>query len=618
MTASKIRRKLTLLISALLALTVYTSAPYAAESDRVPKVQVYVKKPKEEKKEPEQFGPFLEKEKPQEEVKEEPVTEKKAEKEKEVQPEAAKDVQVADAATEGAGFYQSAADGSLGIDLWKDMDRASITKLMRVMPVASQSPAIQKLIFGILYTKTDVSLVKNGEPPLPGEDLFTLRMEKMLEAGAYRQALNLYSGLALENPPVSAARKGVMAMLFSGEKSLACLELNTVRELHPEDDFFNMVSAYCDVSLSDAPSDGSLELLKTSSDKLLLSLATQKDFTVTYTPAFFDKYTLLEQAILAGEQRIVLSGGYRNFKDVPPSHLQIIMANSVLSPKEKFILNVRALEWGLMRTDEYKKALLSLIDIDARKDPALTAPQKGEDWQKLPYYLQIATNKTEDADVWANIKLALPMAKTYGTSALIPFGELIYRVTPQAPTFEEMHTAVNILSKAGFPVPRPWAEIIENHTPTDAQKPAYTSLLAAVYLSEPDNKTQKNKDKLASLYGDAQDAPMFFVKSIIENIDNPPAGNHTSLEIYENNNDLTFQQDYVMPSMGVWNRLIEASKEGHIGETVLLSTATLREIPLREVHPALFQDVVRSLKSVGLTEISRALAIEAVLGSTDE
>ncbi len=92
---------------------------------------------------------------------------------------------------------------------------------------------------------------------------------------------------------------------------------------------------------------------------------------------------------------------------------------------------------------------------------------------------------------------------------------------------------------------------------------------------------------------------------------------HNAAEVYENDGALTFSRDYIMPSKVLWNRLLVASQEGYIGETVLLSAAVLRETDLEKIYPELFRDVLVSLYNVGLTDISDSLAISAALGDSD-
>lgn len=518
---------------------------------------------------------------------------------------------------EGHGLYEKPADGNPGTDIWRDTPRSYITRLIAAMPVKSRYESMQKIIFGILLSKTQTGLLESDIPIETGRDLLTLRLEKLIEAGAYRQALDLYSSLPDKELGASTTRAGILAMLFRGEKSLACLELNSVQESYGANDFFKTLGAYCNASLSEKPDEKSLEMLKVPENKLLLSLASDKALTVTYTPAFFSKYSLLEKAMIAAEGRLRLSASHdSNFRDVPPQDIQILQKIPNLTPEELFILDVRAVESGLLTATEFTKIYKAAIDPDLRLDPELKIPEKAEDWQKLPYLLQLATNKKADAEKWAYIRESFALGKKYGFGALIPFAELIYKVTPPDPTLPETMTAVKILNRGGFKIPRQWAEIINKYQVQQESSATLAALLAASYLSDPDGREESLK-KLHSL-SNLPENYVFLVDSVIENIDKQSKSGHTLPRVYENNLDLTIHKDYVMPSKGVWNRLLEAPQEGHVGETILLSAIALQETPLGSIYPGLFQDVLKSLKSVGLTDIADDMAIAAVLGDTED
>ena len=106
--------------------------------------------------------------------------------------------------------------------------------------------------------------------------------------------------------------------------------------------------------------------------------------------------------------------------------------------------------------------------------------------------------------------------------------------------------------------------------------------------------------------------------NVIENVDNDKIVHNNADKIYEKEFDLTGNLDYVMPTMSVWNRLLQAGSEKRVGETVLLSTIILRETAPQDLYPGLFYDVFANLSSVGLTDISRNLAIAAALGNEKE
>lgn len=101
--------------------------------------------------------------------------------------------------------------------------------------------------------------------------------------------------------------------------------------------------------------------------------------------------------------------------------------------------------------------------------------------------------------------------------------------------------------------------------------------------------------------------------NIIENLDKSFKDNHNADAIYVNDFDLTFTERYVMPMPRVWNQLVNSSQDKRIGETVLLSTVMLHKHTLGDLYPGVASDVLQSINTVGLTNISKALALESVL-----
>lgn len=519
-------------------------------------------------------------------------------------------------AIEGAGLLSSAPDGSLGFDLWKNSSRKDITDLLEKMPANSHDPHMQKLIYGLLLSKTDPSLLKSDEPIEKNKDLLSLRLNKLIEGGAYKQALDLYSSLSLENPQESIAKAGILSMLFRGEKSLACLELNTVKDEFSTVDFFKTMSAYCDATLSPQSSKTSLEVLSVAPEKLLHTLATQRDFSFSYSPYTFDRFSLLEQAVLVAESKISIPSNFdRSFKNVPPSHLEILMINPSLSAEDKFVLNLRALEWGLITNDDYKKLLISFIDLDARKDPALEVPAQAPAYERLAYLLQISINKKLDSEKWVYVREAYKVAKPYGISSLTPFADILNKITPEKINFHELETSIHIMARAGYPLAPQWAKFIKDFTPAASDREAFSSLVNSFDLADLIDKNEIF-GPINPLTG--KNNPLPQKNNIIENIDSAALLEHTPDIVYGKKPDLTKNDDYVMPTAGIQNRLLEAAKQGYIGETVLLVTVVLRDRNPWEVNPELLRKTTQSLSSVGLTEISEALRTAAALGNSKD
>lgn len=517
--------------------------------------------------------------------------------------------------SEGLGLYQDAADDGLGKNLWAGSKRSELVKLLDAMPVNSRHPGLQHLIYGVLLTDTETEDIKNDIAPTPGQDLLSLRLRRLLDAGAYKQAIELYTLVPVESQSESIVRSGIYAMLFTGEKSLACVEMNTVIDRYAASGFFKTMAAYCDATLSEKPSEESWRILRASADKMLLTLATDKNFTFDYTPGTFDRLSPLERAAIVAEGRLK-SGVQRttDFKKVPPAHLQLLMKATDLSEKDKFLLNVRAVEWGLMRVQDFKKTYTSALDPDIRRDPALAVPDSAEDWQKLPYLLQLATNSPTDEDKWAYIRQSFPIGDKYGLAALTPFADEIGRTAPGNPPLADIKYALGILVRAESAIPQQLIDIIKNYSFFLEQKQDESRLLSLALVAQTQGQADPVlKERILSSLPGKADLLTSFLKAVIENIDKSGPANHNAIEIYENEKNLTLPIDYVMPSTDIWNRLIDTGREGITGETVLLSATTLNESTLGSLYPAYFQDTLQSLEYVGLTDVSRNLAMEAIL-----
>ncbi|MCC7304636.1 MAG: hypothetical protein IT558_00085 [Alphaproteobacteria bacterium] len=537
------------------------------------------------------------------------------------EPAASSSLPTIDPKIEGAGLYKKGDEGSLGPKLWDGASRSAVTILIDSMPVASQDPIMQKLIFGVLLSETQTNLMNNDSAPAPGHDLLSLRLKKLVEAGAYKQALEIYSGLEEEELPETAVNMGILSMLFSGQKSLACLEMNTLQGKYNASEFFKTIDAWCDATLSDSPSENSKNVLRDTPHKMLQTLAADsrtKKIKFPYAPAEFQKLSQMEQAVIVAEGALEIpQPGKNDFKNVPPAHIQALMKASNLSEKDQFILNVRAVEWGLMTQEEFEKTYIAALDPDIRLDPALSVPPKAEDWQALPYLLQLAKNKKNDAEKWPFIRQAFAAGNTYGLGALAPFAAILYKIRPDNASPAETMTVARVLHRGGYRLPGQWIDIIEKYAESDPRNPDLQTLRAAAFLSESDNNDNPQaRHKILSALGLEDSVHSFFIKQIIENVDNGSEVTHNAHEIYEKGLDLTFQNDYVMPSSIMWDRLQKAGQTGNIGETVLLSIAVSRGVTPKDTYPGLLRDVLQSLKSVGLTDISENLALSAVLGSS--
>lgn len=525
-------------------------------------------------------------------------------------------------ALENTGLYVSASEGSLGKDLWKDIKRSSLLALLEDLPVESREPAVQRLIFGALLTQTDSTMINNDIAPEPGRDLLTVRLEKLIQAGAYKQAQDLYSSLDDEIEPYheNLAQAGILAMLLNAEKSLACVEAETVRDTFAESKFIKEILAFCDVTMSESPSQESRDTFAALNLRNA-DVITSKDAAITYDPKTFDALPLIEKAFLTAQNKIRFeNSGVADFAAIPPTHLRILLTADDLSAESRFLLTAAAEDWGLAQPGELLSLYKAAVAPASGQDPGtMNVPDSTKDWEKLGYYFVIASNAPDKAAEWDAIKKGLGVGNRYGIGAMKPYAEVLVKAEPGDARQDELETAIRILNATATPIPPQWRSRIlgiQSSDEKDLSNQRLFALQTVVELAQNSGKKQpQSPENALELPYPANSRGGYLVKSIIENVDRPAANSDNAVRIYEKDYGLTFKQDYVMPSTVVWNHLLESSLSKNTGETVLLSASVLQAAELGKIYPGLLNDVRTGLNNVGLTDISSDLAAAAVLGS---
>jgi hypothetical protein len=523
-------------------------------------------------------------------------------------------------ALENAGLYSSASEGSLGKDLWKGIKRSDLLKLMEDMPVESNDPTVQRLIFGALLSETDSTMINNDVPPEPGHDLLTLRLEKLIQAGAYKQAQDLYSSFDEVEPyHERLARAGILAMLLNGEKSLACVEAETVKGAFSDSEFIAQILAFCDVTLSDTPSAESKDImagLKLRHQDILIN----DGAALAYNTESFGGLSLIEKAFLASEGKISFENStIKDANAIPPTHLRILLDSDSLSPQNRFMLTAAAENWGLAAPGELKDIYKAALPPSGGDPSTYQVGDTAQDWEKIALYYTIAANAETDEAQWDAIKNGLNLGNRYGIGALKPYADLLAKTQPADASEDQLETAVRVLNTTGKPLPKQWSERILQ-MPMTSEK---DQLNQRVYALHTVAELSQNNGKVAPQNPDTNDNTPYppgtrggyLLKNIIENVDKPETNSDNAGRIYEKDYGLTFKQDYVMPSTVVWNHLLEAGQSKNAGETVLLSASVLQVADLGKIYPGLLNDVRTGLSDVGLTDISTNLAISAVLGN---
>lgn len=508
---------------------------------------------------------------------------------------------------ESAGLYANRKDGGLGRDLWDRSHRSTVRDYLQAMPNASEHPALQRLTLSLLLSAADISEMDNDIPLTAGEDFLTLRLEKLLDMGAYKKAYELYSFLPEKPYHPRIAKAGILSMLYSGEKSLACLENNTLQDLYEEDDFWRDLGAYCTYTLSETPDEKAESVLKETKHDVLRTLAFNKSYAFTYTAKSFDRLSPLEKALLTAESKLdIKTLNNTTILKIPAHHIEPLLAQENLSDKQRVALNIQAVKYGFKTTEDLEKI------YEITKPPS--RGEKVEQWEKLLSLYQDARNTKDSEEKWTFIRQSFPILKIYGATSLTPFARMLSQNAPKAASLDELKTVYTLFNAAGFEIPARWIDLLYTHRAVSEKNRLFFALANITHISNSSKFSKEFSDIIKS----SNEEPAVFIEkitTITENIDKTPSQIDNAGGIYEKEFHLTSLKRYVMPSLQVWDRFVKAGKNRSLSETVLLSTVILRNEPLDEFYPGVFRDVITNFNNVGLTDVSKNIAIEAILGS---
>lgn len=516
---------------------------------------------------------------------------------------------------ESIGLYAGPQDGSLGRDLWTNSHRSVLMEYVPALKTVRRSPVLQFITSGVLLSETQANLIVNDVAPTPGQDLLTLRLMKLMDLGMNDQALAIYSDLGRTPYHSNLAQAGIMALLFNGEKSLACLEYKTVEDRNFHGPFWTDIALYCGYVLEDKkPSPDELGALTSEAVKRVLS---DEGYSFAYDASKLESIPLFDRAILTAEHSINFGPlGLAGINRIAPAHLTLALKKQNLSREDDFLLKLKMVQYGLKQPTEWEKLYASYKFGGAADEQKIITLESLPGWQQLPALYQNAkTLEKEKASAREQQALALKALDyigTYGLAAAYPFADLLATVPADNLSTEQLVLLARVLNGADKDIPGGWFGILSKRkAKSEKEVGLYVlSYIAKAYQqTNPDDKAPVMK----AVEGLKNSTLKESFKIIIENVDNRSIDDHTVNKVYDNGSDLTSNGNYVMPSKRVWDRLIASSQNQRIGETVLLSMVLLNEKPLMDLYPGVLGDVLKGLRAVGLTRFAKGVAQEALL-----
>lgn len=520
-------------------------------------------------------------------------------------------------AQEFLGFAPLNDERSLGNDVFRGSTRSVLTELFKSLTARDVNLPIHKTTNRVLLTAGRQSDIISDTKPAPGEDLLTIRLEKMLERGLYAEAASIYTSLESEPYHERLASAGLTALIITGRKSLACLDIKSFFEGNAQTPAWKQLGTYCNyvmqvaAGVEPAP-DQPKNLTQYAAYPILQKIADTPDYTESYNPDLFDKLSQFERAVLIGENRLTIDLPTLR-QDIaagriPPSHVQALLQLAALDLDTRMLLIVTGIKSASVSHD----TLYSLF-----KTAQIDTADTGSTATMIQIYRRIKA-KEPDNDIPAMMRSALRLSANIGPEAMIPLLSTLETVEPNLLDPLDYSAALDAFMAVDRDLPAVWKEsLVRREIPAALSPPALRErLIVQTYaLTDPHSRTPQQKQAVRDLLTARDLGKLLPLIDIIENVDKGDPAHNNGPKVYENGFDSSPDKGYTMATAQPQERLKQAVSANAIGETVLLSNWVFRRASAEPFSPDALIEVTGSLKTIGLFDQAQTMVSEAVFAA---
>ncbi len=533
---------------------------------------------------------------------------------------------------ESLGPLTNPLKGSLGNDMWHGSSRAVLVKYLPLLPNGDAGRPAQLLTRRILLSNGDVKMLRSDSAPAGSPDIFTLRLEKLLETGAYDDAVELYTLIEGEPAHDRLGRAGIRALMYGGYPAQACLEARAVHHDFSDateasnDHFWQQIESICtfiQIHSARAVQRAGIHNASTktfdrtavtgvSGSRILTMLASRPDYRYTVgTPKDIEELSDIERAVIKGLGRFDYSRlKLKKTHDIPASALMIMATDRNLPAYHRAVLNVEAARRGIIDT-----ARLAMVytDLSGKEDKLGMDPATLDLWDRYALYA-----KSTDVSERRKMVAALLEKTDQGLPvALLPFADTVSGINPATLSRNAVRNGLLLMLYSSIVPPDRWVTAWTKGDSGDSVKnrDSVALYLANVLLENlPTNSVPFPDEALQPWFKGPESVESLEIWSVFSGLGRENVlHNVASHDVYEKHVDLTLSNDYVMPVDGLLEQIREASNNDRLGEVALLAAVALDGYSPGKTHPGVFREVIQSLATVGLKEEAQQVALGVVL-----
>lgn len=523
---------------------------------------------------------------------------------------------------EGLGTIVPSDADSFGLNIWQGSDAQDIRTFVSALPDKHSNPVFFDMQRRILLGETSIASMNRYKDPAPGNDLLTLRIQKLMDMGLFADAAALYKKVYEEPYHPTLAQTGITALVLNGENALACLETQSLPPKAKTSTFAQKLNIFCDRTYpqaghdNDAKNEGTDENGNATEREDKAEQENTPSFVEPLQKAFDDKtYMFKPEApddLLALKQidlALLMTMGRLDFSHIAPDIdrprlISLGLRSETLTDKDRLALMVAATHIGL-RTP----AQLGRFYAKARVN----------DDPYVALYKTLSENPKDSApyDDYAPL-----LAQAQKDNALIRFSPLA-TFLPHVPVSTLIQFKDDSLEKLVFQVAKQnqisftekwWDSFFKLYNDQIDDKTITNAVLSYIFSTEPSlEKTNYILSKI-KVYDDIAKKLFHTKTSYYEKLDTAPDFvNSDASKNYENPEGLTSAYDYVMHVDGAQNRLKRTIENRELGKVVLLSCIAFRDIPATEINAGSLWEAAKVFHDVGLINAAGLVVREALL-----
>ena len=518
----------------------------------------------------------------------------------------------------------SIKQGGFGTNMWQDVSRSKVEKLLPQLPVDSKSRTIRDLMRRLLLSRAMAPKGKSIDPKK--SDLIGARVELLIAMGDIPAATELINQVPSNAQNRRLLRNEVDSLFMRNDNARVCnLVASRIRDV--DTPYLQKAHIFCQ-SLDGEIDKASLgaSLLRETGDNdqvfhgLLNQLSGLGKFKVASLIDPDPLYFAMVRAANADLPDDVVTSNN-------PAILRTIATIPNARPELRLDAAERAEAMGALDTEILRQlyAGVPISEISIENSLASDDPKKSPIGRASLYRKALVEGvPTATAELLSKAFKYSREAGRYESMARV-FLPILKNVSPSHDLVWFIPEAIRALLTAGdLESLAPWLSLLNS----------------SAMLNDAASKIQKEIRPLAKLAGGIEDSDWqpemlgewrsTLDKTTEEKIENPRLSHDLATLVYclldglgeqvpdtywEGIMDGPLHNPVVMPQASNWRSLELAASNARVGETILLSLLAIGQTGPLEDNPIVLRKVLISLRKIGLEKEARNLALEAAIAS---